>query len=123
MSCIFFYKSTSLDINMDIQIEYVLVVIILLIMAWLMRIRKLDLLISRYEGFQKILRSKPFTVNEKGVANFYSYLFLFSGITVSFNLFVNTSELVSSVIIGFFVIIFVSVLYLNITKRFLVFEE
>ncbi len=108
---------------MDVQIEYVLVVIILEIMAWLMRIRKLDILISRYESFQKLIRRRSFTVDKAGVANYYSYLFAFSGLSVFLSLFIDTSKFVSWIVIAFFVIIASGVLYLNIGKKYLVFEE
>lgn len=108
---------------MNIQIEYVLTMLILWVMAILMWIRKFDILIYRYEGFQKVIRKRSFTVNKEGVAKYYSIVFVIAGFVPIFYMLSSDTDYLIWVAYGLFVALFGSIVYLNITNRYLSFDE
>lgn len=108
---------------MNIQTEYVLIMIILWVMAILMWIRKFDILIFRYEGFQKVIRKRSFTVNKEGVAKYYSIVFGIAGFVPLFYMLSSEVDFLIWVVYGLFIALIGSIVYLNITNRYLTFSE
>jgi hypothetical protein len=103
--------------------EYMyLVAAVLLVMAVLMRVRKLDFLLFRYQTFQNTFRKGTFNLDEEGLSRAYTYIFIFSAVIVV--IYALTREM-----LGFwgevvlFIAVFAQLFYLNVTKKFLVFEE
>lgn len=105
--------------------EYLMLAgIVLLIMALFMRFRKLHVLILRYEFFQNVFRKRSFTVDEEGLAQYYTYLFIFAGISLIVYRLIRTNELLAFWGSVVYIVIIVSiVLHLNLTTRFLIFDE
>ena len=99
--------------------------IILCLLGILMKIRKIDFLLSRYESFHKFLRKGVIGVDKDKLAKYYVFEFLLIGglllitgiihLIVSINFEFNMSWIYIAIIsIGI-----IGMLYLNFTNRFL----
>ena len=58
---------------------YLLTAVILFIMALLIRLDRLQFIVKRYEVFQRFIRRKALTVDEKSVSEVYSAIFSLGG--------------------------------------------
>ncbi|WP_371805111.1 DUF3784 domain-containing protein [Candidatus Lokiarchaeum ossiferum] len=109
------------------MLNYLLIaVIILFILGILMKLRKIDFLIDRFQWFQKLIRKEDIEVNRNRLATFYSYLyfviaiFLLIGAIILFidpengeN--INLWTVIVTVILGMS-----GILYCNLSKRFII---
>jgi len=90
-----------------------------------MKVGWLNLLIDRYEGFQKAIRKNKLVVDKKGVSNFYSILFFLIGIPLLILAIIgfilpDTYKLISTWMYLVLIVIGISgILYLNLSKRFI----
>lgn len=111
------------------MVNYALYIgIVLCILSILMRLRKLDILLGRYEGFQKVFRKKPFNLDREGLSKYYSILYLVVGVILLIGGVIiligpnNVDTITNVTYIVVIVIGLLGMLYLNLTDRFLNFE-
>jgi len=107
---------------------YTLIIgIVFCVLGVFMKLGWLNILISRYEWFHKAIRKKEITVNKKGVTNFYTILFFVLGVFLlilgivgftSPNLILD--EISLWIWVGVIVIGVIAILYLNISRRFII---
>ncbi|MHA1619632.1 MAG: DUF3784 domain-containing protein [Promethearchaeota archaeon] len=103
--------------------------LLLIILGGLMRMRKGDFLLSRYESFHKIIRKKQFTLDREGLSRFYTVFYWIEGtlfIIIALLEFIEafTSESSSIWAYGFAIAFgILGILYCNITTKFLNFED
>jgi VIT1/CCC1 family predicted Fe2+/Mn2+ transporter len=107
------------------EIIYVLITgIVLCVLGILMKVGWLNFLIDRYEGFQKAIRRKKFSVDREGVSRFYTGLFFVLGafiLIVAIIGFVapDSYELISIWMFASIIAIGITgILYLNLSNRF-----
>ncbi len=99
--------------------------LVLCVLGILMKVGWLNFLIDRYEGFQKAIRRKKFSVDKEGVSKFYSILFFVLGvpllIVAIFGFIIPDSfELISTWIFVVLIVIGISgILFLNLSNRFI----
>jgi len=102
-----------------------LVGIILGIVAVLFRVGILKIIVKRYEWFQKVIRRKEITVDEKAVTLFYSNLCFVGGSILLIGIVLQLIASDNSTLISWWTWIvcigigIVGILYLNINKRFI----
>jgi len=107
------------------EIYALIIGIVLCVLGILMKVGWLNLLIDRYEGFQKAIRKNKLFVDKKGVSNFYSILFFLIGIPLLILAIIgfilpDTYELISTWMYLVLIVIGISgILYLNLSKRFI----
>jgi len=107
------------------EIYALIIGIVLCVLGILMKVGWLNLLIDRYEGFQKAIRKNKLFVDKKGVSNFYSSLFFLIGIPLLILAIIgfilpDTYELISTWMYLVLIVIGISgILYLNLSKRFI----
>lgn len=109
------------------MVNYLLIAgIILLILGILMKLRKIDFLIDRFQWFQKLIRKDDIEVDRDRLAKFYAYLyiivavFLLTGAIIIFIVpdnvdTINLWTMLVTVIVGIS-----GILYCNLSKRFLI---
>ena len=110
------------------MVVYTLIVgLVLSVLGVFMKLGWLNFLIYRYEWFHKIVRKKEFTVNKKGVVNFFTNLFFAIGIPLLILGFVEltTSDLYLQQIslwvwITCVVIAVIAIFYVNLSRKFII---
>ena len=114
---------------MEIGYIYLIIFAVFLVLGILTHFGYLNIIIERYSAFQHLIRKKNFKVDKKKVSKYYethfyffSGTFLISSIIALVN-FTNATQVAFWIVIGTIIIGVVAFLYLNITKRFLIFEE
>jgi hypothetical protein len=108
-------------------INYLLIAgIILLILGILMKLRKIDFLIDRFQWFHKLIRKDDIEVDRDRLATFYSYLyiviavFLLIGAIIVFINPENVDTINLWTIIVTAIVGISGILYCNLSKRFLI---
>ncbi|MHA1196145.1 MAG: DUF3784 domain-containing protein [Promethearchaeota archaeon] len=110
------------------MVVYTLIVgLVFCVLGVFMKLGWLNFLILRYELFHKVARKKEFTVNKKGLANFYTILFFVIGVPL---LILGIVELTISDLYPYeislwiwvtcLVIAFIAILYVNLSQRFII---
>ncbi|MCY3413947.1 MAG: hypothetical protein INQ03_20055 [Candidatus Heimdallarchaeota archaeon] len=105
------------------QFWYFVITVILWVMAWLMRMRKLDILIARYESFQKIFRKDSFIIDNDGIISYYTAIFFAGGFLPLSYLLIDSSSVFLWITMFLFGMLIVGLLYLQITTRYLIFQN
>ena len=101
----------------------------LIILGVLMKMRKVDFLLSRYESFHKIFRKKQFTLDREGLSRHYTVFYWIEGslfLIIALLEFIEafTSENSSIWAYSFAIALgILGILYCNITTKFLNFED
>jgi hypothetical protein len=107
------------------EIYMLIVSITLFVLGFLMMLGMLDIIINRYEGFHRAIRKKEFSVDRKGLSNYYAILFFILGIPLLIGAIIGfiNSELYNSFAIWLFVAVavvgIVGILYCNVSSRFI----
>ncbi|NVM16987.1 MAG: hypothetical protein HWN80_04675 [Candidatus Lokiarchaeota archaeon] len=108
------------------EIIYVLIIgIVLCVLGILMRVGWLNFLIDRYEGFQKVIRRKKFSVDREGVSKFYTGLFFVLGASLLIVAIIGFITLDSYKLISIWIYLAIiaigitGILYLNLSNRFI----
>lgn len=103
--------------------------IILCVMGILMVFGQPRFLIARYEAFQKFIRRKTISVDGERLSKFYSILFFVTGIPLLIGAiigFINPEifkEFSIWLVVAIAAIGFISILFCNISKRFIIPHE
>jgi membrane protein required for beta-lactamase induction len=109
--------------------NYVLYVgIIMCVLAILMKLNVLNFVIARFEAFHKAIRKKPFSVDKKGLSNYYFILFLFVGVMfliVALVQYIEPANIDTISLVLYILVIVIGLsgmLYMNISNRFIQYE-
>ena len=109
---------------------YVLIAgIILMILGFLMIFRWIDFLLIRYESFQKFVRKKELRANKNALSKFYSITFFALSIPLIIGAIIGllNSEISDMfyvwLMVGIAAVGIITILYCNISTRFIVYDS
>ncbi len=108
------------------MINYLLITgTILFIFGILMKLRKIDFILDRFQGFHEIIRKKEIEVKRDRLATFYSYLYIVIAIILLIGAIITyiNPEIVNKInlwtAIAAAIVGIGGILYCNLSKRFL----
>lgn len=103
--------------------------LILCFLGILMRARKLDFLMARYEFFQMAIRKKNLSVDRERLSKFYSYFFIILGgiLLIAAIIQFIIPEMSKGITFWIFIVVaavgIIGILYCNLTNRYLKYDS
>ena len=111
------------------EIYPLIVGLILCVLGILMKARKIDFILMRYEGFQKAIRKKKIEVDRDRLSKFYFSLFILLGSILLIAAIIQLIIPSSSENISFWIFVVVAalgtigILYCNLSTRYLTSDQ